>query len=89
MEEKKNIAKKHALHIEDKIRITGIESIIAIEEKEVALMLSKGTLIINGNGFSPLHLSLEDGTLLLSGEITSVRYGGGHGKEGFMKRLLK
>lgn len=89
MEEKRSIAKKHTLHIDDKIKITGVENIIAIEEKEVILTLSKGTLILTGFGFSPLHLSLEEGVLLLSGEVIGIKYGGGANKEGFFKRLLK
>ncbi len=86
VEEKK---RAHTLTIDGKIKITGVENVLTMSEKEVEILLSDGVLTLNGDGFSPLHLNVEEGVLILAGNPANLRYSGGRGKESLWKKLLK
>jgi sporulation protein YabP len=75
--EEKIVKRNHALHIENekKIVITGVISVISINEKSAALSISGGTLTVRGGGISINKLSVEDGTLTLDLDyIENVAY---------------
>ena len=85
MEEK--IKKSFSLSIAEKIVVNGVESIITIAEKNVELKLFDKRLFLNGNGFTPLHLDLDKGVLILSGEVSNVKIGGK--QESVFKKVFK
>ncbi|NCA66660.1 MAG: hypothetical protein EOM87_01200 [Clostridia bacterium] len=83
------VKKAHTLTISNKISVTGVENVISMGEKEVEIALADNILQLVGNGFCALHLNVEEGTLILSGELISLKYAHGRSQEGFFKRLLK
>lgn len=83
------IKKNHTLTIANKITVTGVENVISMGEKEVEIALSNNVLVLSGNGFSALHLNVEEGTLVLAGELISLKYAHSRAQESFFKRLLK
>lgn len=83
------VKKTHTLTISNKITVTGLENVISMGEKEVEIALSNNILVLSGNGFSALHLDVEEGTLILAGELIALKYAHSSAKEGFFKRLLK
>ena len=85
MEEK--IKKCFSLSIAEKITINGVESIVTIAEKNVELKLFEKRLFLTGNGFTPLHLDLDKGVLILAGEVSSVKISGA--QESVFKKVFK
>ena len=81
--------KKHTLTIKDVTTVTGVKSVIAVGEKEVRLALEGKRLTLTGNGFSAEKLSLEEGTLVLSGEVLSLRYSSAAEPKSLLKRIFK
>ena len=85
-----NVSKsKHSLTIRDLTTVTGVKSVVSLGEKEVRLALEEKTLTLVGHAFSAENLSLEEGTLVLSGEVESLRYGAKTEAKGLLKHLLK
>ena len=85
MEEK--IKRCFSLLIAEKITINGVESIVTIADKTVEVKLFDKRLFLTGNGFTPLHLDLDKGILMLSGDVTNVKIGGA--QENFFKKVFK
>ena len=81
--------KPHTLTIGTKITITGVQNVVTIADKEVVVALDGNALVLTGSGFMPLHLSLEEGVLVLSGSVACARYARGQGKESFWKKLVR
>ena len=79
----------HTLCIGTKITITGVQNVITLTDKEVSVALADNVLILGGSGFCPLHLSVDEGNLTLSGSVAEVRYAHRIGKESIWKRLFK
>ena len=88
-QEKNEIKRKHTLSLTDKISITGVENVLTLGEKIVDLKLSERFLTLTGSGFSPIHLDIEQGNLILSGSVLTVKYSSGKEKESFVKKLFK
>ena len=54
--------------------VTGVEDVECFNEQIVVLRTSLGSLTIAGEGLNISQLSLDDGKLLVEGEIASVEY---------------
>lgn len=80
---------KHTLTIGTKITVTGVENVLTMTEKLVEVALEDNVLCLYGVGFSPLHLSVEEGKLVLAGSVSSLKYAKQAGKEPIWKRLVK
>ncbi len=79
----------HTLTIGTKITITGVENVLTMTDKLVEVALADNVLALYGAGFTPLHLSVEEGKMVLSGSVSSLKYARAAGKEPFWKRLVK
>jgi len=81
--------KTHSLTLEEqkKISLTGISNVESFNEKEVNLKLAEKTLYITGANLNVEKLNVEDGTLTILGEVSTIRYSGA--KIGIMKRIFK
>ena len=88
-QEKNEIKRKHTLSLTDKVSITGVENVLTLGEKIVDLKLSDRFLTLTGSGFSPIHLDIEQGNLVLAGSVLTVKYSSGKEKESFVKKLFK
>ena len=79
----------HSLCIKGVTTVTGVTQVVAIEEKEVRLVVGAKSLLITGRGLSAERLSLEEGILVLSGEVSTVRYTEKSEPRSFLKRIFK
>ena len=84
-----NAVKKHSLCIKGDATVTGVTQVVEIGEKEVKVVVGDKTLILTGNGFNAEKLSIEEGVLVLSGEVVTVRYVEKSEAKSFFKRLFK
>ena len=84
------IAKKaHSLCIKGETTVTGVVQVISLEEKEVRVSLGEKSLLLNGRGFSAEKLSIEEGILVLSGEVESVKYLTTSQPKSLLKKIFK
>ncbi len=81
--------KLHSLCIKGETTVTGVTQVIALEEREVKLAVGEKTLFLTGKDFSAEKLSLEEGVLILSGEVATVRYASKTEAKSILKRFFK
>lgn len=79
----------HTLTIGTKITVTGVAGVLTMTDRLVELSLADNVLVLQGTGFTPLHLSVEEGKLVLAGNVSALRYAKTAGKESIWKRLVK
>ena len=66
----------HSLTLESRQKavITGVEAVDSFNEQMVVLSTTAGTLTLLGEQLHVSHLNLEDGQLLVEGEIAALEY---------------
>ena len=66
----------HTLSLEgrSRARLTGVMAVSCFNEREVVLQTSEGEVALMGAGLHIEQLSLEDGKLGVTGEITAIEY---------------
>ena len=66
----------HSLSLEgrQKAVVSGVESVVSFNEQMVVLATTMGTLTLLGGQLHVSHLSLEEGQLLIEGEIAALEY---------------
>jgi len=66
----------HSLSMEERRKavITGVDAVDSFNEQMVVLSTTAGTLTLLGDQLHVSHLNLEDGQLLVEGEITALEY---------------
>ena len=66
----------HSLSLDgrQKAVITGVEEVDSFNEQMVVLSTTSGTLTLLGAQLHVSHLNLEDGQLLVEGEIDALEY---------------
>ena len=85
-------ARPHGLTLEgrQKAVITGVEEVDSFNEQMVVLATTAGTLTLMGQQLHVSHLSLEDGQLLVEGEIAALEYDERRQKSGsLLTRLFR
>ena len=81
--------KTHSLCIKGETTVTGLTQVVSLEEKEVKLIVGERTLVLSGKDFFAEKLSVEDGVLVLKGEVEAVKYGSKSEPKSLLKRLFK
>lgn len=81
--------KTHTLTIRGETAVTGVVRVISVESGEVRLSLGDRDLILTGTGLSAEKLSVEEGSIVLSGEIRSIRYAPKQEAKTFLKKIFK
>ena len=84
--------KPHGLTLEgrQKAVITGVEGVDSFNEQMVVLATTAGTLTLLGEQLHVSRLNLEDGQLLVEGEIAALEYDERHrGRGSLMTRLFR
>lgn len=68
----------HAITLENrsKMILSGINEVISFDEKQVLLNTSQGKLTIDGKNLHMTALALDDGRLMMEGQITAIVYSG-------------
>lgn len=79
----------HTLSIAKKITISGVINVESFDEKCVLLQLSENLLTISGENFLIDNFSIEEGNLVISGEVREIRYSKTREKTNFFKKLIK
>ncbi len=75
MEEKK-IAKQHKISMEGRetLSVSGVEDVDSFDENEIRIYTSEGLLTVKGRELHMSHLNVEDGNLVVEGEIDGLNY---------------
>ena len=83
--------KTHSVTLENKKRmlITGVAEVVSQIDKSVIAKTDKNTLTITGAQLRVSKLNLEEGVLIVEGEIDGFKYGDLSGGKGFFRRILK
>lgn len=68
--------RSHSVHIDNRelISITGVKDVVSFNEQEVQLLTENGELRIEGNELRITKLNLDDGQVIVSGEIIAIEY---------------
>lgn len=66
----------HGVHIDGRelITITAVKDVESFNDQEVQLVTDAGDLRVEGNGLHITRLSLDDGQVVLEGEIIALEY---------------
>lgn len=87
--------RSHSILMEnrEKVTITGVEDVDSFDEATVLLVTDLGYITLHGIDLHISKLNLEEGQLIVEGEITGVEYsdheGAGSRSGGFFKKLFK
>ncbi len=75
-EKKGTTASRHTIRIDNReqIHVTGVEDVDSFDENTVVLMTEKGAVAIVGEDLHINKLSLEEGQLVIAGNISGLRY---------------
>lgn len=73
-----------------KVTLTGVKEVERFDDTAVILQTTGGRLMLTGRGLHVSALHLEEGRLLVDGEIDGAQYEQGHAKRrgGFLRRAL-
>lgn len=86
---------QHNLILENRrnLKITAVTDVESFDEEKIILITEEETLIIEGEDLHIQKLSVDDGELLIEGEILAVSYTdkitGGKHTGGFLSRMFK
>ena len=74
--ENKESGVKHTVVIEDRsrIKINCVEDVESFNEEKVVVYTAMGVMIITGYNFKVSRLNVDDGQLVIDGEIDKVEY---------------
>ncbi len=91
MEEKK-MMKQHKISMESReiLNISGVEDVDSFDENEIRIYTTEGLLTVRGNDLHMSHLNVEDGDLIVEGEIDGINYSNVEmNNGGFFSKLFK
>ena len=68
--------RSHAIHIDNRelISVTGVKDVDSFNDQEVQLLTEVGELRIEGNELHITKLNLDDGQIIVEGEIIALEY---------------
>ncbi|MBE5040252.1 sporulation protein YabP [Ructibacterium gallinarum] len=68
--------KRHFITMEnrEKLTITEVEDVESFDEEKVVVYTSMGTMTVIGSEFRIHKLNVEDGQLVIEGEIDEIKY---------------
>ena len=92
MEGGKLRSRAHSVHIDNRMRtsITGVMDIISFTEQDIMLLTEAGPLNIVGASLHLNKLNLEDGQVLIEGELLALDYEPPEGeKRGLFGRVMR
>ena len=83
--------KEHKLELVNRnlLKITGVERVDAITEKESSFAVLGCELVVTGAQLKAESLSVETGIVVISGLVDNIKYVGKKEKVGFFKRIFK
>jgi len=93
-DDRKRSPSRHSLQIDrrENITVTGVIDVISFDEESVIAESEMGVLIIKGANLHVKRINLENGELIVAGEIDGLTYenaSGGTKAKSLMGRLFK
>ena len=76
---------KLVLDARKKLTLTGATEVVHFDEELVELNTDLGPLLIEGTGLKLKCLSLEEGTIIVEGDLSALRYESGGRKRGWLR----
>ena len=66
----------HCIHIDNRalMSITGVKDVLSFNEQEVALITEAGELHVEGSELLMTKLNLDDGQVVIEGEVYALEY---------------
>lgn len=91
MQEDKSMTFPHSLTLDERQRlsVSGVSDIGSYDEETITAMTSVGELTIKGERLHIIKMSIENGEMMLEGEINSLSYSQLQRQGGFFSRLLR
>jgi sporulation protein YabP len=92
-QEEKRKARAHSIVMENrrKASLTGVTDVASFHEQEVVLLTDEGEITLVGEGLHISQLNLDDGHLIVEGQIGGLEYGDvpQARKAGFFSRVFR
>ena len=68
--------RSHCIHMENRevLSITGVTEVGSFNESEVAVFTEGGGMTVDGSGLHITKLDLDDGQIIVEGEICAIEY---------------
>lgn len=68
--------KKHGISLEnrEKLTVSGVEDVESFDEEKVVIITEMGTMTVTGAEFRISRLNVEDGELVIEGEVDEIAY---------------
>ena len=81
----------HAIHIEERslMSVTGVKDVDSFNEQSIRLLTELGELCIEGSNLRITKLNLDDGQVLLEGEILAMEYNEAEERGSVFSRLFR
>ena len=76
---------KLILDARKKLTLTGATEVVHFDEELVELNTDLGPLLIEGTGLKLKCLSLEEGTIIVEGDLSALRYESGGRRRGWLR----
>ena len=91
MREEQAAAQAHAVSLESRRRavVSGVQAVDSFNEQIVTLITGEGALTILGENLHVSHLTLEDGRLLVEGDISALEYDASPRRRSLWARLTR
>ncbi len=83
--------KHHGLELVDRklLSMTGVAKVETFDDREIVLQTNLGMLTVRGENLHIRHLDLEQGDLVLDGDLAALQYVADTRRKGAWRRLLK
>ncbi|MDA8346731.1 MAG: sporulation protein YabP [Thermaerobacter sp.] len=83
--------KHHGLELVDRslLSMTGVAKVESFDDREIVLITHLGMLTVRGENLHIRHLDLEQGDLVLDGDVGALLYVAETKRKGAWRRLLK
>ncbi len=83
----------HSIHIDNRelMSISGVKDVPSFNDVEIVLLTDVGELRVEGNGLHLTKLNLDDGQVLIEGEIIALQYAcdDDRGRGGLFSRMFR
>ncbi len=86
-----NAVKTQILRLENRENFTVglVENVESFSEEKVILKTGMGTLLVTGSDFVLEDISMDSGSVSISGKIDKMEFIKAHEKHGFLKSMFK
>lgn len=85
-----NVVHNVIMESRKKLSVSGVEDVESFNESEIILHTNMGVLVVCGMGLHINKLTIDNGEVMIDGEVSELRYAAqSENSGGFLKRLFK